>query len=109
MVALEGEMAGLDRQKDFDYFIRNEQGIWHTLVLESAVRQALGRVVELGPGSILQFDKSCEEMLELHIGGQPVALGEAVKVGDKFGIRLSAVTMPGERFKPVRATPAAPG
>ena len=31
----ERELAGIDRQKDFEYFIRNEQGIWHTLVLES--------------------------------------------------------------------------
>ena len=50
-------------------------------------RQALGRIVELGPGSIIQFDKSCEEMLELSVGDHPIASGEAVKVGDKFGLR----------------------
>ncbi len=64
-------------------------------------RQPLGAVVELAPGAILQFDKSCEEMLEVHIGGRPVALGEAVKVGDKFGLRITSLVKPGERFEKV--------
>ena len=65
-------------------------------------RQPIGRIVELGPGSIIQFDKSCEEMLEMDIGGQPVATGEAVKVGDKFGLRITSVILPEERFNAVR-------
>jgi flagellar motor switch/type III secretory pathway protein FliN len=64
-------------------------------------RQPLSRVIELGPGSIIQFDKSCEEMLELDVGGRPVATGEAVKVGDKFGLRITSVVLPEERFHPV--------
>ncbi|MGO9112249.1 MAG: FliM/FliN family flagellar motor switch protein [Thermoguttaceae bacterium] len=66
-------------------------------------RQRLGRIVELGPGSIIQFDKSCEEMLELQVGNQAVACGEAVKVGDKFGLRITAMVLPDERFSPVTA------
>ena len=50
-------------------------------------RQSLGRVVELGPGSILRFDKSCDEMLELHIGGRPIALGEAGHTLTQAGFR----------------------
>ncbi len=65
-------------------------------------RQALGKIVELGPGSIIQFDKSCEELLELSVGDHPVASGEAVKVGDKFGLRILSMTLPGERFQAVR-------
>ena len=64
-------------------------------------KQALGRILELGPGSIIQFEKSCEEMLELEAGGRPIALGEAVKVGDKFGLRITSIILPNERFKPV--------
>lgn len=71
------------------------------VVMLAQKRQPLGRVVEFGPGSILQFDKSCEEMLEVHIGGHPVALGEAVKVGDKFGLRITSLVAPGERFQKV--------
>ena len=67
-------------------------------------RQSLDQIMELGPGSIIQFEKSCEEMLELDVGGRAVATGEAVKVGDKFGLRINAITMPDERFE--RVTPS---
>ena len=65
-------------------------------------RQPLGRVIELSPGSIIQFDKSCEEMLELSAAGRKIAAGEAVKVGDKFGLRITSIVLPDERFEPVR-------
>ena len=64
-------------------------------------RQPLGKIVELGPGSIIHFDKSCEEMLELDVGGRHIATGEAVKVGDKFGLRITSMVLPEERFVPV--------
>ena len=65
-------------------------------------RQPLGRILELGPGSIIHFEKSCEDSLHLEVGGHRVAAGEAVKVGDKFGLRITSILLPGERFKPVR-------
>jgi flagellar motor switch protein FliN/FliY len=63
--------------------------------------QPLGRILELAPGSIIQFDKSCEEMLELDVGGLSIATGEAVKVGDKFGLRVNSMILPHERFRRV--------
>ena len=72
------------------------------LVTLAEKRQTLRRVLELTPGSIIQFDKSCEDMLELVVGQQAVALGEAVKVGDKFGLRVTSMVLPDERFVPVR-------
>ena len=72
------------------------------IVTLAETKQPISRIVELGPGTIIQFDKSCEEMLSLQVGGQPVAEGEAVKVGDKFGIRLTSLKLPGERFVSVR-------
>lgn len=68
-------------------------------------RLPLGRILEWGPGALIQFDKSCEELLELSAGGHPIALGEAVKVGDKFGLRITSMLLPGERFHPVRPGP----
>lgn len=69
-------------------------------------RQRLSRIIEIGPGSILQFDKSCEEMLNLEVGNQALACGEAVKVGDKFGLRITAMVLPDERFSPVTSKEA---
>jgi flagellar motor switch/type III secretory pathway protein FliN len=71
------------------------------LVILAAKRTPLNRVVDLGPGSIIHFEKSCEEMLTLEVGGQSIAEGEPVKVGDKFGIRLTSVVIPPEQFKPI--------
>jgi flagellar motor switch protein FliN/FliY len=61
-------------------------------------RQSIGRIVKLTPGSILQFNKSCDEMVELSVGDQAIAAGKAVQVGDKFGIRIESILLPEERF-----------
>lgn len=59
-------------------------------------------IIEIASGTIIKFDKACDEMLELHVGNQQVALGEAVKVGDKFGFRVKCMVMPEEYFSKVR-------
>ena len=64
-------------------------------------KQSIADIIELAPGDIIQFDKSCEDALDLEVGNQPVALGEAVKVGDKFGLRIISIVMPDERFEPL--------
>ena len=61
-------------------------------------QQPLSRIVELAPGSIIPFDKSCEDTLSLEVNNREVAIGEAVKVGDKFGLRIISMTLPPERF-----------
>jgi len=65
-------------------------------------RQSVGRILELGIGAIIQFDKSCDELLDLYVGNQRIAQGEAVKVGEKFGIRITSIALPEERFERVR-------
>ena len=65
-------------------------------------RQPIRHIVQLGAGSIIQFDKSCEEMLHLAVGNREIATGEAVKVGEKFGLRITSMVGRGERFEPVR-------
>ncbi|MGD0655396.1 MAG: FliM/FliN family flagellar motor C-terminal domain-containing protein [Thermoguttaceae bacterium] len=67
-------------------------------------KQTLGRILEIGPGQILQFDKSCEKMLDLEVSNCKIASGEAVKVGDKFGLSIISIVPPEERFIPVRPT-----
>jgi flagellar motor switch/type III secretory pathway protein FliN len=62
----------------------------------------LKRILELGQGSIIPFAKSCEEPLTLSVGNYDVAVGEAVKVGDKFGLRITSMVMPREKFFPLQ-------
>lgn len=65
-------------------------------------RQPVARILELGVGAIIQFEKSCDELLDLYVGNQRIAQGEAVKVGEKFGIRVTSIALPEERFERVR-------
>lgn len=58
-------------------------------------------VVELGPGSIITFDKPCDDPLEVTVGGRPFAQGDAVKVGERFGVRLKQMVLPDEHFRPM--------
>jgi flagellar motor switch protein FliN/FliY len=51
-------------------------------------RKSVQEIIELGPGSIVKFDKTYDQPLELSVGDRPLAHGEVVKVGDKFGLRI---------------------
>ncbi len=64
-------------------------------------RRPIGDILEIVPGSILQFEKMCDETLSLEVGNHKIAEGETVKVGDKFGLRITSMVMPEERFHPV--------
>jgi flagellar motor switch protein FliN len=59
---------------------------------------AVENVLKLVPGVMIQFDKSCDSPLTLEVGDKRVAEGEVVKVGDKFGLRVSNILPPEERF-----------
>ncbi len=59
-------------------------------------------ILELVPGAIIQFDKSCEDLLDLEVAGVRVAVGEAVKVGEKFGLRIRRMVPPREHYVPLK-------
>lgn len=65
-------------------------------------KQKVSDITSLSPGTIIQFDKGCDELLELYAGGQLIARGEAVKVGDLFGLQIKQIEMPEERFEALR-------
>lgn len=64
-------------------------------------RKPIKTILELGIGSVVQFDKSCDELIELELDRTIIANGEAVKVGEKFGLRINAILLPKERFRRV--------
>ncbi len=59
------------------------------------------QLTKLVPGVLIQFDKSCDSPMTVEVGDQAIAEGEIVKTGDKFGIRLSSILKPSERFKKI--------
>ena len=52
---------------------------------------SLSEVLRLGNGAIIEFFKSSDEPLELLINNKSIALGETVKVGENFGLRITQV------------------
>lgn len=68
----------------------------------ASTSQTVERITDIRPGTMLQFDKSCDEMLTLAVGEHEIAVGEAVKVGDKYGLRITSMKLPDERFGPIR-------
>src|SRR5882724_3878502 len=72
------------------------------VVTLATTRQPVSRVLDLAPGTILHFGKACDDPLTLSVGSCDVAVGETVKVGDKFGLRLTSMVMPSEKFEPVK-------
>jgi GNAT superfamily N-acetyltransferase len=86
IVALEREISGLDREKDYHYFLENAGGIWHTSVLPAKDGRGLdGFLVSvaapasnmLGPG-IARTDSIATRLirseLDHHRGRTPVFL-----------------------------------
>lgn len=58
----------------------------------AAKKQTVKQIVELAPGSLIQFNKPCDRLLDLCVGEHRIAQGLAVKVGDKFGLKIDHLT-----------------
>lgn len=54
-------------------------------------RLTLSEVLRLGSGAIIEFHKRSEEPLELLVNNKTIGTGEAVKVGENFGLRVTLI------------------
>lgn len=52
---------------------------------------AMSEVMRLGIGAIIEFGKSSDEPLELMINNKTIGVGETVKVGENFGLRIAQI------------------
>ena len=59
----------------------------------------IAEVLRLGPGSVLELDKASGEPLDLYVNNRLIARGEAVVIGERYGIRLTEVVMNDESRK----------
>ena len=55
-------------------------------------------VLSLQSGSVIELDKIAGDPLDILLNGRLVARGEAVVVGEKFGIRVTSIVSPSERL-----------
>jgi len=56
-------------------------------------------LLKMGEGYVIELDKLAGEPLDLYVNSKLIAKGEAVMVGDKFGIRLTEVVSPSDRIE----------
>ncbi len=59
----------------------------------------LSDIVNLSSGAILEFDKLFDSDLDLMINNKCVGRGQAVKVGENFGLRIQQIGTLRERIK----------
>lgn len=80
--------------------LRGVDSLGFVMDVPVAVTVELGRrsvkiadVLRLGPGSVLELDKANGEPLDLYVNDRLIARGEAVIVGERYGIRLTEVVI----------------
>lgn len=49
------------------------------------------QLIRICPGTLIMFQKSCDDLLDLYVNNIRFAQGEAVKIGEKFGLKVNEV------------------
>jgi len=56
-------------------------------------------LLEMGTGQVIELDKMADDPLDLYVNSRLIARGKAVKIGDKFGIKLTDVISTSDRIE----------
>jgi flagellar motor switch protein FliN len=75
--------------------------------LEASLRfgcreMALGEILDLGPGDVVQLDRHVADPVDLIVGDKIVARGEVVLINGNFGLRVTEVAAPKKRLESIR-------
>lgn len=57
-----------------------------------ATSMTIAELTELRTGGVIALDAALNEVVELRLNGVCIAHGELVAVGDKFGVRITALS-----------------
>jgi len=60
---------------------------------------SLSDVLNLSPGSMIELTKTANEPLDLLVNNKEIGVGQAVKIGERFGLRMTAIGDAGERLQ----------
>jgi flagellar motor switch protein FliN/FliY len=72
-------------------------------------RMKIGDLLRLGTGQTLELDKAAGEPLEIVVNGRIIGRGEAVVLGDRYGLRITEIlASPSEPESKTNSEPAAP-
>lgn len=56
---------------------------------------SVGELTALDAGSIVTLERSLADFADLYLNGSPIARGQIVAVGDKFGVRIVEIAPKG--------------
>ncbi len=86
------EAAGGESQTAPEKKIKSILSMRVPLIVKVAEKKmTMENVLKLSLGSIIQFDKDVYENIELMVNNQTIGLGQPVKIGENFGLRLLQV------------------
>lgn len=92
MPVLHSQRAPVAKPSPSQGELRRILGLEVPVIVKLAERKLnLSEVMRLGTGAIIEFFKSSEEPLQLLINNKVIAVGEAVKVGENFGLRITQI------------------
>ena len=67
-------------------------------------KMLLAEVVKLGPGAVVELGKASGAPLDILANGHLIARGEAVVVGERYGVRIMNVVSPRQRLNSLTGT-----
>ena len=60
-------------------------------------RISISQLLAITPGALLTFNKSCDDLLDMYVNNALYCRGEAVKIGESFGLKVNEVGIYEER------------
>jgi len=70
------------------------------VIVRIAQRQmSLAEVMDLSPGAMLELPRPADEPLDLMVNNKLIGRGEAVKVGENFGLKVKLIGGTDERIR----------
>ena len=55
-------------------------------------------ILQLGEGSVVEFDKMADENVDVYVNNKKIAKGEVVVIDDRFGVRITNLLQSTERL-----------
>ncbi|MCK6484721.1 MAG: FliM/FliN family flagellar motor switch protein [Phycisphaerae bacterium] len=89
-----------------DHRIRRILNLSVPVIVQLAARKMrVHEIVQWGRGAIVEFNQPFDAPLDLFVNNQRIGCGEAVKVGENFGLRITTIDSPETRLRAASKSP----
>ena len=100
-----GLVATARRQSSPEQEIRRILGLSVPVSVVLAERDmTIESIIAITVGTIIEFNVSFDADLTLHVANHPIGRGQAVKIGENFGLRITAIEDVHDRIEAMRAS-----